>query len=279
MCTVFYPCAAYIAYIEIRFMFSVTQCSLPYFCESPFVSHICIHFSLLQAGIQHELFNWYLTPQACKWQFLPIRPQCCLKCNVTWNQYTTVLSGGKFKYSIVTACNNCFHVLLTEYRNWFKCAVEAFSWIYGKCYLVSVMYHLPECKGKGRFVPMHCMKAYGCMAPLILKLGSWWGWGCSWVALLLYLWWRADGTHWVGGCVGHSAFWGEENLLSLIIFHAFSSVVRQMPGYNPQRWGTAPHSSKIFVLLYILFVLCRSVYRLCVNVYCATATGWQPNCS
>ena len=28
-----------------------------------------------------------------------------------------------------------------------------------------------------------------------------------------------------------------------------------------------------------MFVLCRSVYCLCVNVYCTTATGWQPNCS
>jgi len=28
-----------------------------------------------------------------------------------------------------------------------------------------------------------------------------------------------------------------------------------------------------------LFVLCRSMYCLCVNVYCTTATGWQPNCS
>jgi len=28
-----------------------------------------------------------------------------------------------------------------------------------------------------------------------------------------------------------------------------------------------------------LFVLCRSVYCLCVNVYCTTAIGWQPNCS
>ena len=25
--------------------------------------------------------------------------------------------------------------------------------------------------------------------------------------------------------------------------------------------------------------LCRSVYCLCVNVYCIAATGWQPNCS
>jgi hypothetical protein len=34
----------------------------------------------------------------------------------------------------------------------------------------------------------------------------------------------------------------------------------------------------IFVL-YVLFVLCRSVYCLCVYVYCTTATGWLPNCS
>jgi len=33
------------------------------------------------------------------------------------------------------------------------------------------------------------------------------------------------------------------------------------------------------VLFYVLFVLCRSVYCLCVNVHCTTATGWQPNCS
>jgi len=32
-------------------------------------------------------------------------------------------------------------------------------------------------------------------------------------------------------------------------------------------------------LFYVLFVLCRSVYCLYVNVYCTTATGWQPNCS
>jgi hypothetical protein len=61
-------------------------------------------------------------------------------------------------------------------------------------------------------------------------------------------------------------------------FRAFSSVVRQMPGYNSQRRGTAPTLSKLFVLFYVLFVLCRSAYCLCVNVYCTTATGWQPNC-
>jgi len=37
--------------------------------------------------------------------------------------------------------------------------------------------------------------------------------------------------------------------------------------------------SQIVVLFYVLFVLCRSVYCLCVIRYCTTATGWQPNCS
>jgi hypothetical protein len=117
MCTIFYPCAVCIVYNEVTFIFLVTDCLMPYFCESQFVSHICLHFSLPQAGIQHELFIVHLTPQACKWQFLPVHPQCCLKCNVTWNQYTTVLTGGKFKYSVVAVCNNCCLVLLTECRN------------------------------------------------------------------------------------------------------------------------------------------------------------------
>ena len=51
----------------------------------------------------------------------------------------------------------------------------------------------------------------------------------------------------------------------LRFFLAFSSVVRQMPGYNSQRQGTAR--------------TLRSMYCLCVNVYCTAATGWQPNCS
>ena len=65
----------------------------------------------------------------------------------------------------------------------------------------------------------------------------------------------------------------------LRFFHAFSSVVRQMPGYNSQRWGTAHTLPEVFVLFCVLFVLFHSVYCLCVNVYCTTATGWQPNCS
>jgi hypothetical protein len=43
--------------------------------------------------------------------------------------------------------------------------------------------------------------------------------------------------------------------------------------------GHGPHSSNIYVLFYVLFVLYRSVYCSCVNVYCTTATGSQPNYS
>ena len=57
---------------------------------------------------------------------------------------------------------------------------------------------------------------------------------------------------------------------------AFSSVIKQMPGYNSQRRGTNPHSSK---LVNCVFRLCCCMYRLCVNVYCTTATECQPNCS
>jgi len=37
--------------------------------------------------------------------------------------------------------------------------------------------------------------------------------------------------------------------------------------------GHGQHSSKIVVLLNVLFVLYRSMYCLCVNVYCTAATG------
>jgi hypothetical protein len=58
----------------------------------------------------------------------------------------------------------------------------------------------------------------------------------------------------------------------------FPSVVRQMPGYNSQRQVMA-HTSQIFIffLLLCMFHSLYSVYCLCVNVYCTTATGCQPN--
>jgi hypothetical protein len=44
----------------------------------------------------------------------------------------------------------------------------------------------------------------------------------------------------------------------------------------PAKTGHGPHSSKICVVLYIVFV--SFCYCLCVNVYCTTAIGWKPNC-
>jgi hypothetical protein len=74
----------------------------------------------------------------------------------------------------------------------------------------------------------------------------------------------------------------------LRFFRAFSSVVRQMPGYNSPKRGTARTVPITFLccsmycffcaVLCIVF-FCRSVYCLCVNVYCTTATRYQPNCS
>ena len=37
--------------------------------------------------------------------------------------------------------------------------------------------------------------------------------------------------------------------------------------------GHGPHSFKIVVLLHVLFVSYRSMYCLCVNVHCTSATG------
>jgi hypothetical protein len=37
--------------------------------------------------------------------------------------------------------------------------------------------------------------------------------------------------------------------------------------------GHGPHPYKIVVLFYVLFVLYRSMYCLCVNVYCTSSNG------
>jgi hypothetical protein len=60
---------------------------------------------------------------------------------------------------------------------------------------------------------------------------------------------------------------------------AFSSVVRQMPGYNSQRRITARTSQFFFFVLLCMFRSLYSVYCLCINVYCTAATSCQPNCS
>ena len=51
----------------------------------------------------------------------------------------------------------------------------------------------------------------------------------------------------------------------LRFFRAFSSVVRQMPGYNWQRWGHGPHSSQTFCVVLRIFCFV-SFCLLCVCV-------------
>jgi hypothetical protein len=48
---------------------------------------------------------------------------------------------------------------------------------------------------------------------------------------------------------------------------------------KPSNTVHGPQSSNIFVLFYVLFVLCRSVYCMRVNVYCTYNTAWLPNCN
>ena len=43
--------------------------------------------------------------------------------------------------------------------------------------------------------------------------------------------------------------------------------------------GHSPHSSQLVVIVLFCYYLCCSMYCLCVNVYCTTATGCLPNCS
>ena len=68
-------------------------------------------------------------------------------------------------------------------------------------------------------------------------------------------------------------------LPGLRFFPAFSSVERQMSGYNSQRRS---HSSPTSQLCCSMSCLCRlhcSMYCLCVNVHCTSATGCELNCS
>jgi hypothetical protein len=103
---------------------------------------------------------------------------------------------------------------------------------------------------------------------------------CSVYCLCVNVYWTAD-----TGISGHFA------ATLLRFFRAFSSVVRQMPGYNSQFF---PCNCNLFPCKYymcsVLCILCTvcvkmcavllySVYCLCENVCCTAATGCQPNCS
>ena len=57
------------------------------------------------------------------------------------------------------------------------------------------------------------------------------------------------------------------------VFPCFFLSCKANARLNLAKTGHGPHSSKIVVLFCVLFVLCRSVYCLCVNVHCTTATG------
>jgi hypothetical protein len=63
------------------------------------------------------------------------------------------------------------------------------------------------------------------------------------------------------------------------IFPCFFLSCKANARVKSAKKGQGSQSSKIFVLFYVLIVLCRSVYCLRVNVYCTTVTGWLPNCS
>jgi len=75
----------------------------------------------------------------------------------------------------------------------------------------------------------------------------------------------------------HRATWHSSATLTEV-FPCFCLGCKANARVKPAKTGHGPYSSKIFVLFYVLFVLCP-VYCSCVNVYCTTATGWLPNCS
>ena len=76
----------------------------------------------------------------------------------------------------------------------------------------------------------------------------------------------------------HRASWHYSATLTEV-FSCFFLSCKANARVKPVKMGHGLQSSKMFVLFYVLFLLCRSVYCLCVNVHCTTATGWLPNCS
>ena len=56
------------------------------------------------------------------------------------------------------------------------------------------------------------------------------------------------------------------------VFPCFSLGCKANARVILAKTGHGPHSSKIIVLFYVLFILYRSMYCLCVNVYCHRVT-------
>ena len=73
----------------------------------------------------------------------------------------------------------------------------------------------------------------------------------------------------------HRASWHSSATLSEV-FPLFFLSYEANSRAKPAKMEHGPHSSKIFVLFYLLFVLYRSVCCLCVNVYSNSATGGYP---
>jgi len=61
----------------------------------------------------------------------------------------------------------------------------------------------------------------------------------------------------------HRASWHSSATLTGVLPCFFLSCKANATA-KPTKMGHSPHSSKIFVLFYVLFVLCCSVYCLCV---------------
>ena len=76
----------------------------------------------------------------------------------------------------------------------------------------------------------------------------------------------------------HRANWHSSVTLTEV-FPCFFLSCKANSRVKPSKTGHGPHYPKLFVSFCVLFVLCRSVYCLCVNVCCTAATGWLPNCS
>jgi len=70
----------------------------------------------------------------------------------------------------------------------------------------------------------------------------------------------------------HCASWNSSATLNEV-FPWFFLSCKANARIKPAKMGHGPHSSKMFVLFYVLFVLYRSVYCFFVNVYCTTTTG------
>ena len=61
----------------------------------------------------------------------------------------------------------------------------------------------------------------------------------------------------------HRANWHSSANLTEV-FPCFFLTCKSNARVKPATTGHGPHPSKIFVVFYVLFVLCRSVYCVCV---------------